>query len=190
MVPSPAFGQGKRCFSSRFCHKQNPFLSQYNAFRSLPPFENKNRSPPRGLSSMRSDTIAESPLIDLRISVIPALTKILLFDKSGLIFSPITAVKSLYANPDQLKETRSVLILFVPAKIPVEPAAFQDACASNQMSYMQYQSSCKSQQGFRRSLPILKSCFSIDPCCSSVPPVKSDCSDFNMEKLRCQDGIN
>lgn len=55
--------------SNRFCHKQNPFRSQYNVLiLSLLRFMNTNRCPLKGFSCKISKVYWDSPFIPLRKS--------------------------------------------------------------------------------------------------------------------------
>ena len=65
-------GQVNLCFSSRFCHRQNPFLSQYKTlimFRVR--LQKTKRCPDRGFISKCSCTRMDRPLMDFLISVHP-----------------------------------------------------------------------------------------------------------------------
>ena len=65
-------GHLNRSFSSRFCHRQKPFRSQYKIFNILlRRLQNTNRCPENGSSSMLLSTRIERPFMALCISVLP-----------------------------------------------------------------------------------------------------------------------
>ena len=71
-TPSAEGGHRNRCFSNRFCHKQNPFRSQYNIFRMWRlRFVKTKRWPEKGSKDKLPSTRTDSPLIDFRMSVLP-----------------------------------------------------------------------------------------------------------------------
>lgn len=72
MTPPVVFGHWNLSFSRRFCHKQNPFLSQYSIFMMvLLRLQNTKRCPLNGSRSNRLSTIILNPFMDFLISVYP-----------------------------------------------------------------------------------------------------------------------
>jgi len=78
LARSASHGQGNRCFSRRFCHRQNPVRSQYNAFSiRRSPLQNKNRADSNTLDCITCSTISARPLICFLMSVGPGRTNTL-----------------------------------------------------------------------------------------------------------------
>ena len=83
MLMSSLLGQGNFCPSSFLIHIQKPLLSQYNIFsKLLLRLQNKNKWPLSGFCSICSLIIVYSPLICLRMSVIPGRINIRTFFRS------------------------------------------------------------------------------------------------------------
>ena len=90
MVSFVFCGHLKRCFSSLFCQRQNPFRSQYNIFSIvLPRLQNTKRWPENGSRRRESSTRIDRLFIALRISVLPGARKTRTWDGRYIISAPV-----------------------------------------------------------------------------------------------------
>ena len=82
-------GHLNRCFSSLFCQRQNPFLSQYKTLSIVRPrLQKTKRCPENGSRHSLSSTRIDRLLIALRISVLPGARKTRTFAGRFIISAP------------------------------------------------------------------------------------------------------
>ncbi len=85
-------GHLKWCFSSLFCQRQNPFLSQYKTLTIVRPrLQKTKKCPERGFRRRVSSTKIDRVLIALRMSVLPGAKKTRKFAGKLIIATPKSA---------------------------------------------------------------------------------------------------